>query len=215
MIRIAKSLTTAATFVALLALGAIAAAQQEHASNPSDLQQVSKVLRKSDSATPTAAAEFVIGAEDLIAINVWKEPDLSRELAVRSDGKITLPLVGDVVASGKTTQQLQDELVKRLQAYIESPTVTVSVREIRSQAFNVLGQVARPGSYLLGKPTTVLDAIAIAGGFREWAKEKSVYVLRRASDGSSQRISFNYKKAIQGTPGIDFNLQARDTIVVP
>ncbi|HYH01140.1 MAG TPA: polysaccharide biosynthesis/export family protein [Terriglobales bacterium] len=159
--------------------------------------------------------DFVIGAEDVLSINVWKEPELSHaQLRVRSDGKISLPLVGDIQASGRTTQQVQTELADRLREYIASPVVTVMVREVRSRSFNVLGEVMRPGTFPLQKSTTVVDAIALAGGFREWAKVKSIYVLRRDAGGTSQRLPFNYKKAIRGNGG-DFELQSRDTIVVP
>src|SRR5215469_1340340 len=131
---------------------------------------------------------FVIGADDVVAINVWKEPEISRSIPVRSDGKISLPLAGEVQASGTTPKQLEAEISKRLASYISEPEVTVIVQQIKSQRFNILGQVARPGSYPLSNPTTVLDAIALAGGCRESAKQKASYVLRVGPDGSKSRI---------------------------
>lgn len=159
--------------------------------------------------------EFIIGANDVLSVNVWKEPELSSpQVPVRSDGKISLSLIGDVQAGGLTVQELQTELSKRLRDYVASPVVTVAVREMHSRTFNILGEVSRPGAYPLDKATTVVDAIALAGGFREWAKVKSIYILRRPVGGATQRVSFNYKSAIRGSNG-DFELQPRDTIVVP
>ena len=159
---------------------------------------------------------FVIGNEDVLAISVWKEPEISRVIPVRSDGKISLPLIGELQATGKTPKQLQAEITSELQSYISEPEVTIIVQEIKSQRFNILGHVERPGSYLLTPPMTVVDAIAGAGGPREFAKLKGVYILRRQSDGKSVRISFNYKEALQGKrPEQNITLQARDIVVVP
>jgi len=159
---------------------------------------------------------YVIGANDTLAINVWKEPEVSRSVPVRSDGKISLPLVGELQASGQTPRQLEQEIAKRLQSYISEPEVTVIVTESKSQKINILGMVARPGSYLLSGSTTVLDAIAMAGGFKDFAKKKSIYVLRTGPDGAQTRLPFNYKEVIKGTnPEQNIKLQAGDTVVVP
>ena len=160
--------------------------------------------------------DYVIGPEDVLAINVWKEPEISRSVPVRLDGAISLPLVGEVQAGGKTPMQLEREITKKLQAYISEPEVAVIVQEMRSKRFNILGQVEKPGSYLLANSTTVLDAIALAGGFRDFAKEKSIYVLRKNPDGTELRLRFNYKDVIKGK-NIEQNirLEPRDTVVVP
>ena len=159
---------------------------------------------------------FVIGNDDMLAINVWKEPDISRSIPVRSDGKISLPLVGEVQAAGRTPLKLEQDIASKLKNYISEPEVTVIVQQINSQKFNILGQVARPGSYPLTNAATVLDAIAIAGGFRDFAKKKSIYVLRQNADGTQTRLPFNYKEVIQGKNlAQNIKLQARDTIVVP
>ena len=159
---------------------------------------------------------FVIGPDDVLAVNVWKEPEISRAVPVRSDGKISLPLVGEVQASGTTPRELEAEIAKKLESYISQPDVTVIVQEIKSQRFNVLGQVVRPGSYLLTNSTTVLDAIALSGGFRDFAKQKSIYVLREKADGSQSRLAFNYKDVIKGkNPGQNIRLEPRDTVVIP
>jgi polysaccharide export outer membrane protein len=159
---------------------------------------------------------YVIGANDVLAINVWKEPDISRSVPVRSDGKISLPLVGELQASGQTPLQLEQQIAKRLQSYISEPEVTVIVTDSKSQKVNILGMVPRPGAYLLTSSTTVLDAIAMAGGFKDFAKQKSIYVLRQAPDGTEKRIPFNYKDVIKGkNTDQNIRLQAGDTVVVP
>ena len=159
---------------------------------------------------------FVIGNDDVLAINVWKEPDISRSIPVRSDGRISLPLVGEVQAAGQTPLKLEAEISSRLKNYISEPEVTVMVQQINSQKFNVLGQVMHPGSFVLTNSPTVLDAIALSGGFRDFAKQKSIYVLRENADGTQARLTFNYKEVIKGVnPAQNVKLQPRDTVVVP
>lgn len=189
--------------------------------------QVADAGRPATEKTDTAAAStptvskphdstFVIGNDDVLAINVWKEPEISRSIPVRSDGKISLPLVGEVQASGETPLKLEQEIASRLANYISEPEVTVMVQQINSQKFNVLGQVNKPGSYPVTSSVTVLDAIAMAGGFRDFAKQKSIYVLRQKADGSETRLPFNYKEVVKGAkPGENIKLQAGDTVVVP
>jgi polysaccharide biosynthesis/export protein len=159
---------------------------------------------------------FVIGSNDVLAVNVWKEPDISRSVPVRSDGKISLPLAGEVQAAGLTPLKLEREITTKLQPYISDPEVTVIVQQINSQKFNILGQVLRPGSYSLTGSSTVLEAIALAGGFRDFAKQKAVYVLRQNSDGTESRLPFNYKEVVKGKNSAqNVKLQPNDTIVVP
>ena len=159
---------------------------------------------------------YVIGANDVLAVNVWKEPDVTRSVPVRSDGKISLPLAGELQAAGQTPRQLEQEITKRLQSYISDPEVTVIVTDSKSQKINILGMVARPGTYLLSSSTTVLDAIAMAGGFKDFAKKKSIYVLRSCADGTQKRIPFNYKEVIKGTnPEQNVKLLPGDTVVIP
>jgi polysaccharide export outer membrane protein len=159
---------------------------------------------------------YIIGTDDVLAINVWKEPEVSRTVPVRSDGKISLPLAGEVQASGETPRQLEKELASKLRSFISEPEITVIVAEVKSQKFNILGQVSRPGTYPLTNASTVLDAIATAGGFRDFAKEKSIYVLRQNPDGGQSRFPFNYKEVIKGKNSAqNIKLQPRDTIVIP
>ena len=171
---------------------------------------------QSDSATKPHDNTFVIGNDDVLAVSVWKEPDVSRSVPVRSDGKISLPLVGELQAAGRTPLSLERDIAGKLKNYISEPEVTVIVQQINSQKFNILGQVSKPGSYTLTNSATVLDAIALAGGFRDFAKQKSIYVLRQNADGTQARIPFNYKDVVKGkNPEQNIKLQPRDTIVVP
>jgi len=160
--------------------------------------------------------DYVIGPSDVLAINVWKDTELTRTVLVRPDGKISLPLVGEVQVSGLTTLRVQSLLTEKLKAYISQPQVTVIVQEVKSRTYVIVGKVVKPGSYELGKPTTVLEAIAIAGGFLDFAKTNKVYVIRRMEDGSRTRLPFNYDQVIKGRD-VDENvdLKSGDTIVVP
>lgn len=201
--------------LAVLAMSAVLSAQAivEAASNGTVGTTAQK---RPDAQTVTVADSYIIGSDDVLVINVWKQPDISRTLPVRSDGKISLPLIGEVQAAGQTPLRLEDTIKELLQPYLAQPEVTVIVQQINSQKFNILGRVARPGSYPLSNPTTVLDAIALAGGCREFAKQKSIYVLRVGPDGTKSRIPFNYQDVIKGK-SLDQNvrLQPHDTIVVP
>lgn len=160
--------------------------------------------------------DYVIGPGDMLSINVWKEPDLTRVLPVRPDGRISLPLVGEVQASGLTPVKLRNDLTEKLKKFVSDPEVTVIVQEARAHTFNVIGEVAKPGTYDLSRPLTVLDAIAAAGGLQEFAKSKKIYVLRTMPNGAQQRLPFNYKVVIKGeATNQNIQLQSGDTIVVP
>ena len=159
---------------------------------------------------------FIIGNDDILAINVWKESDLSRSTQVRSDGKISLPLVGEVQAAGRTPLQLEQDIATKLRNYITKPEVTIMVEQINSEKFNILGQVAKPGSYSLALAPTVVDAIAIAGGPRDFAKQKTIYILRQDVGGGEFRIDFNYKDFLKGkTVQQNVKLRPHDIVVVP
>ena len=159
---------------------------------------------------------YKIGTDDILTISVWKEPDLSRDVPVRSDGKISLPLVGELQAAGQTPSQLEQDITAGLRNYITEPQVTVIVRQNNSEKFNVLGQVGKPGSYPYFSGTTVVDAIAVAGGFRDFAKRKSVYVVRQGASGQELRLPFNYDQYIKGkSTSQNIKLQPHDTVVVP
>jgi polysaccharide export outer membrane protein len=162
------------------------------------------------------SGDYIIGNDDLLAISVWKESEISRTLPVRSDGKISLPLVGEVTAAGRTSAELQDLLTAGLRPYISQPAVTVIVQEMRSKKFNILGHVQKPGTYIFSPPATVIDAIALAGGFKDFAKSKSVYILRPVNEHETKRLQFNYKEVVQGIhPEQNILIQPHDIVVVP
>src|SRR5438105_3883131 len=137
--------------------------------------------------------DYSIGPEDVLAINVWHEPELSRIVPVRPDGKISLPLIGDMQASGRSPRDLGNVIAKALQAYIAKPEVAVMLQEVKSQKYNIVGEVLRPGTFVLSNPTTVLDALSSSGGFKDFAKVTHIYILRSQPNGSQIRLPFNYK----------------------
>jgi polysaccharide export outer membrane protein len=159
---------------------------------------------------------YTIGENDVLAISVWNEKDMQQSVPVRPDGRISLPLIGDIQAAGRTPVQLQADIATKLQSYITHPDVTVIVQQINSKKYNILGRVLKPGSYPLSRTTTVLDAIAQAGGFQDFAKQKSIYILRDKSGAGESRLPFNYKDVIKGKhTDQNINLEPNDTIVVP
>jgi len=213
-----KWITLAALFGALLAALGSAQAQSKAGVN---LQKATTATVPTPSAAAAAPANavdpnFLIGPSDVLSVSVWKEPEISRTVPVRLDGKITLPLAGDVMASGLTTDQLQLAIKAKLAPYLTDPEVTVIVQEAKSKKVNIFGRVSKPGSYELTKPTTVLDGIAMAGGLGDFAKASKIYVLRSDANGHTQRIKFNYKQVVKGKDSAqNIELQAHDTIVVP
>ena len=166
--------------------------------------------------TKQVAEDYTIGPSDVLAIDVWKDTELTRTVTVRPDGKISLPLVGELEVSGLTALIVQRLIVQRLAEYISNPQVTVIVQEVKSQTYVVVGKVAKPGAYQLGKPTNVLEAIAIAGGFLDFAKVSKVHIIRRQEGSPSETLHFDYKKVIKGK-NLEQNVELKngDTIVVP
>jgi polysaccharide biosynthesis/export protein len=154
---------------------------------------------------------FKVGPQDILKVIVWREQDFTGLYTVHSDGKITLPLVGDIQAGGLTADEIQKNVVTALSKIIQKPNVTVTVQQVLSKKYFMDGEVLRPGEYQLSSPTTVLEAISIAGGLREFANSKKIYVLR-----GDQRLRFNYKDVIKGK-NLDQNiqLQSGDHIIVP
>jgi polysaccharide export outer membrane protein len=161
-------------------------------------------------------AEYIIGPTDVLDVSVWKEPDISRTVTVRPDGKISLPLVGELNASGQTPVQLQALIREKLATYITNPEVTILMHDARSGAVSIFGKVAKAGSYPLTKQMTVLDVIAAAGGFKDYAKFTKIYVLRVQADGTTARYKFNFKEVIKGQ-NLSQNIlvEPRDTIYIP
>ncbi len=158
---------------------------------------------------------YIIGGQDVLDISVWKEPDVSRLVPVRPDGKISLPLLGDVQAAGLTPTQLGAKITAGLTKYMTNPQVTVTVTQINSQRVYILGEVSRAGAYPLLPQMTFLQALSNAGGFSQFANSKKIYLLRQ-ENGKQVKIFFNYKDVISGkSPDQNIELKAGDTIVVP
>jgi polysaccharide biosynthesis/export protein len=160
-------------------------------------------------------AGYVIGPDDLLSIVFWREKDLSAEVMVRPDGKISIPLLNDVEAAGLTPEQLRERIMTQAQRLVEDANVTVVVRQINSRRVYITGQVGRPGPYPLSGPTTVLQLIAIAGGLLEYADAEEILILRNEK-GVSTSLNFNYKEVIrQKNPKQNIELKPGDTVVVP
>jgi polysaccharide export outer membrane protein len=179
--------------------------------------------KKSDAKGTTAPApqvsvndaEYRIGPQDVLRIDVWKEPEVSRAVPVRPDGKISLPLLNDVQAAGLTPMQLSEVIGDGLKKYMNNPQVTVTVSEINSRRIYVTGEVTRAGVFPLLPKMTVLQALSSSGGFTQFAKVKSIYVLRTV-DGQEAKLPFNYKDVVSGKKNEqNILLQPGDVIVVP
>jgi polysaccharide biosynthesis/export protein len=160
------------------------------------------------------SSEYLLGPEDVIDVFVWKEPDLSATgIVVRPDGRISLPLANELEASGKTADQLKQEITERLKRYITDPAVNVIVKQINSLKISVLGEVRKPDVYRIKNRITVLDAIAMAGGFTDLARPTRVVVLRKTPAGE-QHIKINVNDAIAGDHSVPFYLEPLDTVYV-
>jgi polysaccharide export outer membrane protein len=159
---------------------------------------------------PVDPKTYIIEPEDIVSIRVWREIDLSGLFTVRPDGKITMHLVGDVQAGGSTPEQLQTRVVEALQTVINRPQVVVAIHEVRSKKYFITGEVNRPGQYPLATKVTVMEALTLAGGFREFADMKNIKILR-----GTERLRFNYKDVIKGKK-LDQNIELKpnDHIVV-
>jgi len=165
-------------------------------------------------AAGAAADTYVIGASDVIAISVWKEPTLSGSLLVRPDGMISLPLLGDVQASGLTPLQLADQIATKLKKFVQDPNVSVVVSQIHSKVVYLMGEVGKKGPIEMTPGMTLLEAIGSAGGITEFANQKKIYILRDEA-GKHEKIPVHYKEALKGNSALDLVLKPGDTIVVP
>ena len=174
------------------------------------------LLKKQAQAEVAAdSATYIIGAEDVLYIHVWREDALSRSVPVRVDGNISLPLIHEVKAAGLTPIQLKEEITRKLKEFIETPNVSVAVMEANSFKVFVSGQVRTPGVVRLRSETTLLQLIPMVGGFTDWANQKKILIIRK-EDGKEKRITINYKRIVDGK---DLNsniiLKSSDTIIVP
>lgn len=202
------------TTIALLVV-AIPVGAQSNAVTKSTTPAATDTTPASTSKSATDDPNYVIGAQDVLDISVWHEPDLTRVVPVRPDGKISLPLLNDVQAGGLTPIKLSEEITTGLKKFVTDPQVTVIVSVINSQRIYILGEVTRAGAYPLLPGMTVLQGLSSSGGFTPFAKTKSIYVLR-TEDGKSAKLPFNYKDVIAGRhPEQNIVLKAGDTVVVP
>jgi len=199
--------------------GLLVAAIPAQAQQDDDKKQPSSTnVAVAQASTKKAATEdpnYVIGAQDVLEINVWKEPELTRSVPVRPDGKISMPLLNDVQAAGRTPLQLAADITAELKKFVAEPQVTVTVSVINSQRVFILGEVTRAGAYPLLPNMTVLQGLSSAGGLSIYANLKKIYVLR-VEDGKQVKHPFNYKEVLAGkAPDQNIVLKAGDTIVVP
>lgn len=204
---------------ALLVLGAEPAAAVEPQSKTARQSAQLQTRNTGPSNTPVSAVpdvienEYRLGPSDLIEVFVWKEPDLTMSVAVRPDGKVSLPLTGEIEAGGRTAAEMQKEITGRLRQYLTNPVVNVIVKEVNSPKISVLGQVKNPGVYQTRHRITVFDAIAMAGGFTEFAKRDRVIVIRNGPAGQSH-TRLNVERLLKDGKGPPIYLESLDTIYV-
>jgi polysaccharide export outer membrane protein len=207
-----KRILTSWSVTALL-LGALAAAPEVG---------LAQTPRAAAPATPAATSgvdvppEYVIGPQDVLGINFWRDADMTGDVTVRPDGRITLPLLGDLQASGLTPEALKTVIHTAASKLIEDPTVTVIVRQINSRKVFITGQVTTPGAHVLTGPLTVMQLISLAGGLTEFAKKKDITVMRTEADGKQVVLPFNYNDVSKGKSlAQNVVLKPGDTVVVP
>ena len=198
----------------VLAAGTAIAAEQRPSKPPAPPAQASaSPAPAAPSRSAATSSDYRLGAGDKLRIEVYKEPQLSQSLQVRPDGKITMPLIGDLPAVELTPIELRDRIADALREYVTNPVVTVIVVEALASNIYVMGEVAKPGPIPLQGPMTALQAIAMAGGFKDFANTKDIRILRRHRTGV-ETIKFNYREAIRGN-GTPIYLRAGDTVIVP
>ena len=198
----------------IIALSGVGVCAQDSAPAAGTSKPASAAAEPAKEPTSVAGPDYIIGADDVLHVSVWKEGDLTNTLPVRPDGKISLPLLNDVQAAGLTPMQLAASITEKLKKYLADPRVTVVVTQMNSQRFYVMGEVLHSGSITLLPNMTVLQALATAG-FTQFANTKGIYLLRN-ENGKQQKIPFNYKQVMKGE-AMEQNLTLRpgDTIVVP
>ncbi len=195
-------------FLAVCLSSAVVAQSKSAAKSPDGMAKGSGPL------SHAAGPDYVIGADDVLHISVWKEPDLTATLPVRPDGKISLPLLNDVVAAGLTPMQLADSITVKLKKFIDDPRVTVVVTAMNSQRIFITGEVVHSGPVALLPNMTMLQALS-AAGFTQFADLKKIYLLR-TENGKQVKLAFNYKDVVKGRhPEENIQLQPGDTVVVP
>jgi len=210
-----RALVAFAVFLCLFPALSLSLAQstqekKETPAPPASARTDDEELKKTVGA-PINPKTYVIGAEDVLMIRVWREPDLTGMVGVRPDGVISLPLLGDLQAGGITPEKLAENVKEGYIKYVTEPEVMVQVTQVNSKKYFVIGEVTRPGVYMLVVPTTISQALSIAGGFREYADTKSILILR-----GPKRYKFNYRDWAKGKNlGQDILLESGDQIIIP
>ena len=173
------------------------------------------LVSEASAQAPARDSSYRIGPNDILNIFVWKEAELTRDVTVMPDGKITYPLIGEITAQGLTASELKKAIADRLQNFVTAPEVTVVVKESRSQVVYAIGKLTRPGPIALAPGMTVMQALSAAGGFTEWADTKNILIVRREG-GKETQLRFNYKEFTSGEK-LEQNilLKPGDTVVVP
>ena len=213
-----KGFVLSAVAGSLMSLGAFGQGVLPQSSPSRDPAPVKQEAPKADSSVASNGAtglavdtkSYIIGAEDILLISVWREDSLSHQYGVRPDGKITVPLIKDIQAAGLTPERLGEQLTQALSEYFNKPEITVSVVQINSKKFYISGEVNRPGQFPLVTPVKVFDALNAAGGFRDFANKKAIVIIR-----GNQRLKFNYEEVLKGKK-LEQNIPVEndDTIVV-
>jgi len=197
-----------------LCIAGLVSAQERARPSPAPPEGAATATTSGATARVVDDAHYKIGPEDVLDISVWKSPELSRSVPVRPDGKVSLPLVNDIKAAGLTPEQLRQELTTRLSEFIPAPEVAVIVREVHSAKAAVVGAVRSPGRFELRSPATVLEIIAMAQGFTDFAERDRIVILRQ-NGRTTVRIPFRYTKLEIGTDQDNFFVEPGDIIVVP
>ena len=179
-------------------------------------QRTAETAAAGESVLARTRSRYIIGLEDVLQVSVYQEPELSlAQVPVRPDGRISLPLIGDVQADGKTSEDLADEIEELYQAHVVAPEVTVIVMQVNSFKIFIVGSVQRPGVFQLGRATTILQALALAGGFTDFANSKKMALFREEDDGT-HRIPLNYQMIVSGeNMALNIKLKPGDTLLVP
>jgi polysaccharide export outer membrane protein len=202
------------------------ASKPDTGKSPTDIPMLSNTVPQAEKVGQTmmvdklsnaVGSEYVIGAEDVLDITVWRNPDLSRQVQVRPDGRISMPIIRDVVAVGKTPTRLAEEMTNRLKEYVQNPVVAVTLKEVNSSNIFLLGEVVKPGKYPLKSKTTLLQGITIAGGFKETAARNQIVIFRFTDVAPGlKRFTASYDDIVLRSGIADnFELKPGDTLVVP
>jgi polysaccharide export outer membrane protein len=201
----------------VVGLASVASAQQAPATPPATTPAATSPTgaAAANASTPAVPVDYVIGPEDVLSVVYWRDKDMTGDVSVRPDGKISLPLLNDIQAAGLTPAQLRDRLVEVSKQYFEDPSITVVVKQMNSHKVFITGEVSKPGPYPLVGPTTVLQLISIAGGLRDYADSKKIIIVR-TENGRPMSYPFNYRDVVTGKNlRQNVELKPGDTVIVP